>query len=282
MIFSCLSPVDLANFSLTCRTAYNSVKAFSRLAYDIRKLLSRYFPEDQIDAFRYLQDRTRTLISGSTALQFFDRTYYEGSDLDLYVEERHAKEVLYFIRDKGYVFDPRDGQPKDLDDAIDYAADDPYRHQDGPEYAELVNAISAVFNFSQNGKKVQVITSRWTDSPLSIVLSFHSSVLPFLFGSVFDAHLSYLLACVMQVISARHAISLYPLATFGQRQSLIMDTGRDIEAPLQKYAKRGWSIMGESDCRRAGLRYRWSQNGCFRRVGDRFLLDHPTRSSIYR
>ena len=197
MIFSCLSPVDLANFSLTCRTAYNSVKAFSRIAYDIRKLLSRYFPEDQIDAFRYLQDRTRTLISGSTALQFFDRTYYEGSDLDLYVEGRHAKEVLYFIRDKGYVFDPRDGQPKDLDDAIDYAADDPYRYQDDPEYAELVNAISAVFNFSQNGKKIQVITSRQTEySPLSIILSFHSSVLPFLFGSVLDAHSS---------VSLRHA-----------------------------------------------------------------------------
>ena len=80
----------------------------------------------------------------------------------------------------------------------------------------------------------------------------------------------------MQVISAHHAISLYPLATFGQRRSLIMKTGRDIAAPLQKYAERGWLMVGEPDYRSAGgLEYRWSQNGCFRRIGDRFCWTIP-------
>ena len=47
------------------------------------KLLSRYFHHPE--TFRHLQATTGTVISGSSALQFFDRSYYAKSDLDLYV-----------------------------------------------------------------------------------------------------------------------------------------------------------------------------------------------------
>ena len=72
MIFSCLSPRNLVKFSLTCWKAYDAVLAYNRIAYNINKLLLRYFTDDQIEPFRLLQDKTGTLISGSAALQFFD------------------------------------------------------------------------------------------------------------------------------------------------------------------------------------------------------------------
>jgi hypothetical protein len=59
------------------------VKDYFARAFNIEKRLSRYF--DDPKSFRKLQAETLTVISGSTALQFFQRNFYPESDLDLYV-----------------------------------------------------------------------------------------------------------------------------------------------------------------------------------------------------
>ena len=51
----------------------------------------RYFADPA--AFRELQLRTGLIISGSTALQFLDRTTYEGADLDIYAMKEHAQAI---------------------------------------------------------------------------------------------------------------------------------------------------------------------------------------------
>lgn len=48
------------------------------------------------------------LISGSTALQCFDRSKYPGADLDLYVEHQYAGVIGEWLQHLGYLFVPRE------------------------------------------------------------------------------------------------------------------------------------------------------------------------------
>src|SRR5882762_8146146 len=76
------SPVTIIRLSWTCRAVRNIVEWYVQHTFDINRHLSRYFPDPK--AFRSVQARTATLIGGSNALQFLDRTVYENADLDLY------------------------------------------------------------------------------------------------------------------------------------------------------------------------------------------------------
>lgn len=62
-------------------------------AFNLDKLLSRFFSPPEILRFRELQCSTGMLISGSTALKFFERVVYPDSDLDLYIEHRFSRQV---------------------------------------------------------------------------------------------------------------------------------------------------------------------------------------------
>ncbi|KAI0681875.1 hypothetical protein C8T65DRAFT_690547, partial [Cerioporus squamosus] len=107
-IFSTLSPANLVRISSTCRTAYAAAAAYTRLTFDINASSRATFPRRPAQeyarprAFRSLQARTGTLVSGSTALQFFKRTVWPESDLDLYVHMRHRREVAQWLLDEGY------------------------------------------------------------------------------------------------------------------------------------------------------------------------------------
>lgn len=182
LVFSCLSPLDLIRFSLTCRKAYQSVITYNKTAYNIHHLLSRYFPDSHVDTFRHLQAKTGTLISGSVALQFFERLYYEESDLDLYLEAKHVQDLCHFIKGCGYIFIARDNQENDLDKAIALAGRAHKRGEangvSSDDYYARIGAISSVLNFRKDGKTIQVISPKEDESVLSIILSFHSSKCP--------------------------------------------------------------------------------------------------------
>jgi hypothetical protein len=112
-ILSFSSPVSIFRFARVSKRAYFATQSYIRHTYNINQHLSRFFP-DPI-AFRSLQARSATLISGSNALQFFDRTFYPESDLDLYVYRRFSSEIGKFLFQAGYEFKPSDRQNKDLD-----------------------------------------------------------------------------------------------------------------------------------------------------------------------
>ena len=52
------------------------------------------------------------LISGSIALQFFERMFYPESDLDIYVEIRYYKVIVSWLIGIGYIYEPHPGQKK--------------------------------------------------------------------------------------------------------------------------------------------------------------------------
>ena len=74
--------------------------------FRVDRLLSRYFNSIEILRFRKLQYLTGALISGSTAIEFFDRTIYPDSELDVYVELKFARTIADWLVEIGYKYRP--------------------------------------------------------------------------------------------------------------------------------------------------------------------------------
>ncbi|KAF9072632.1 hypothetical protein BDP27DRAFT_1261411, partial [Rhodocollybia butyracea] len=229
-----LSPQDQLYYSLINRECYETVSSFNRRAFQIEKVLLRYFNQSEIDQFRMIQYDTGTLISGSTALQFFDLTVYEDSDLDLYVDIRYCSSLAKFLLRIGYKFQPFKHQKLKFDEALAETISDDVdlqvRRSEDQEWQESFEeygscGIATVFNFVRGGRMVQVIVSE--KCAMDVILTFHST-------------------CVINIISASHAYSLYPRATFIDRVALRNFRFRGAKARNQaareKYGQRGWAM----------------------------------------
>ncbi|RDX55338.1 hypothetical protein OH76DRAFT_1396720 [Lentinus brumalis] len=261
-IFSTLSPANLVRISSTCRTAYAAVAAYTRLTFDINRLLSRFFPSPtrgcsiscclshaheqeyaRSRAFRSLQARTGTLVSGSTALQFFMRTVWPESDLDLYVHMRHRREVAKWLLDEGYHYRPQDFQDPRFEVEIAQGVN---RNPNGiysmpgvmavitfikplPRAERARNLVLGEEEPEDDGPqelKVQVIVAK--NTPMEVILGFHST-------------------CVMNVISYEKAYCLFPQATLEERRTLLSTSCRGRGKPrmdgLAKYQMRGFQVL---------------------------------------
>ncbi|KAK7457766.1 hypothetical protein VKT23_010105 [Stygiomarasmius scandens] len=215
-----LSPVERVRFSKVSKEAHAAVQSFNKRAFRIEKLLSRYFDTPQeINQFRQTQYRTGILISGSSALQFFDCSEYD-SDLDLYVHFEKCRPVIDFLLSIGYVFQPSSKQSEDVTLALNSTSGETYSGPIG---------LRGVLNFSKNQKKIQIITC--DDCPIQVILQFHST-------------------CVINVMSHSHAYSIFPRATFHGRgsvklvpmQLLLGEASVNYHSALVKYEERGWSL----------------------------------------
>ena len=191
-------------------------------------------------------------ISGSTALQFFDRSFYADSDLDIYVEHRYCKPTALWLESIGYSFQPRKTY---LTNNLDIALEETFAEFSDIDMNDLPQGffgstsmgyfgrgVANVYNFHKVNpdRKIQLITSFY--APLEIVLNFHSSKLV-LSGS-FSLIYIIILACVMNLITHERAYSLYPHATFEERRSLVISTeGSKQETAREKYAERGWTMV---------------------------------------
>jgi len=190
IIFSYLSPATLIRFSRACRLAQDAVSMFYARAFNINRHLKRFFSNPI--GFRSLQARTGTLISGSNALQFLDRTFYPESDLDLYAHPGHAREVgEWLIQNEGYIFAPRPPQQNRPFHELDWtdtwspwAIDLPRTdiHMDDMHVERYrVQGLDQVYHFEkpQPGApdapplRLQIILADHT--PMACILGFHSS-----------------------------------------------------------------------------------------------------------
>ncbi|KAH7916548.1 hypothetical protein BJ138DRAFT_1139306 [Hygrophoropsis aurantiaca] len=242
VIFSALSQRSILHSSQTCRLVCGAAQQYQRRAFSIHRHLFRFF--DDTPGFRSLQARTGTLISGSNALQFFDRTFYPESDLDLYVHPGHVREVLdWLVKTEHYEFIPRPRQP---DDYRRLAPD----NWDGTQRPTLVQpdndpldmepyamkGVKGVYTFSKatgsipsdGEEKLVVQVMETKTNPLEAILNFH-------------------LSCVMNIIAFDAAYSLYPRATFCERSALQMREPGDGEHALAmaKYSIRGWTLLSK-------------------------------------
>ncbi|KAF9474977.1 hypothetical protein BDN70DRAFT_884255 [Pholiota conissans] len=233
IILDDLSASELFKYGRTCKTIHAIVQSYIPRKFQVHKLLARYFTQEEIDHFRYLQAITGMLISGSTALQFFDRVEYPDSDLDLYLEHGYREEVGRWLLDIGYKYVARatsaTGRRRTFQNDLSLEPDStPERMLTQRQFIETGNGYledaQCVFSFEKDNpyRKVQMITS--INSPLERILYFHST-------------------CVMNIIAHDTAYSFFPRGTFNERRSLIcVVASPHNQIGLAKYQKRGWSV----------------------------------------
>ncbi|KAJ7678347.1 hypothetical protein B0H17DRAFT_1235975 [Mycena rosella] len=249
VLFSYISARELVRLMRTCRRV-------NWLVHDtcfnlIRLLISFFGDALEVARFQRMQARSATLISGSTALQFFNRLTYPGSDLDLYAHGPAAEFPVRFLLSNGYTFDPRKSQDADALAQLPASVRDK-----GPSY--LGRGIADVLDFHKGSKKIQLIIAEST--PMETILSFHPTP-------------------VMNVLTHDRGYALYPRATFETATALIIETvGAGQELGRQKYVDRGWPMTAAASVSRdseLGVRMvRW--------VGDAFTWTLPLRPDAPR
>ena len=188
-LFGYTSPATIYRVGRTCRLAYWAVKDYTGRAFDINSHLKRFFVDPF--GFRVIQARTQAVVSGSSALQFFDRTVYPNSDLDIFVANKDAAEVCAWIVNcggKGYKFVPTEKQAlKNIitprlalrvhrrgENQASYMVDEQFSNwnfYDSNRYRAVLN-FKATTGEDQT-QVVQVIVTH--NTPMECILSFHSS-----------------------------------------------------------------------------------------------------------
>ncbi|KAI0706635.1 hypothetical protein C8Q76DRAFT_597016, partial [Earliella scabrosa] len=195
------SAQSLCRMARVCHTVAHALAHYFNDAFDINRTLLHYF-EDPI-AFRCLQARTATLISGPTALSFFNRRAPVGK-LELYVHFRHRREVARWLLEHGYQFSPASQQDADFE----LAASQALSENCGP----LIAGVSVVFDFERRTigerppSKVKVIVAN--NAPIEVILGFHHTG-------------------VMNVINYERAYCLFAYATLEARVSLRSSSCRE-------------------------------------------------------
>lgn len=169
-----MNAVDRTNYASTSMEKQHRNRAFSKREYRLYRILDRFFDEKEFKDFRELQKRLQLIISGSVALQFFERKTFPDSDLDLYALDSDALEVGKWLMSIGYTFIR---QPSDSTDPI-IAMEETLAN---PTLAVAYNnpgsitGFSCVFRFVNVAKnrEIQLIVT-W-QHPVDVVIRFHSS-----------------------------------------------------------------------------------------------------------
>ncbi|KAG8850658.1 hypothetical protein FRB91_008868 [Serendipita sp. 411] len=239
VIYSQPSVADIISLSKVCKATYYAVKAWFPSVYNINSHLKKFFGNlGNVLAFRSLQAATGTIISGSQALQFFDRTYYPGSDLDIYVPCRDVTIVGNFFLSIGYLFEPNEKQLESEfgTDCQQYLAhissreprtpvpeqededEDEEREYDWRFVAGVINFTKKVIPDGREKLKVQLMVIEPQSSPLACILHFHSTL-------------------VMNLITHDRAYSLFPRATFIKRTGITIESTDRLGAVSRAYGK---------------------------------------------
>ncbi|KAG8772222.1 hypothetical protein FRB91_003552 [Serendipita sp. 411] len=233
ILYPQLSVAEILSLSKVCKATYRAVKAWYPSAYNINNHFKTFLGTlKNVLAFRGLQAITGTIVSGSQALQFFDRTYYPGSDLDVYVPCRHASAIGEFFLSIGYLFKPTSLQSasafgsdckRHLDDLSSRTPNGTVPGQEIQEYnwrfvEGVINFTKEVILGDEETLKVQLIAVEPQSSPLTCVLHFHSSL-------------------VMNLIAHDRAYSLFPRATFIKRTGVTFGNSGRLESVTKAYNK---------------------------------------------
>lgn len=200
VIFDASSPKTLLRLSRTCRRAHTAVTWYIPRRFDVNHCLSPYFSDHL--AFRSLQARTGTLISGSTALQFFAEQPFSDANLDLCVPQKHKETLCRFLVADGYTYRPSFMQEPEFEKAItknvQWGSAVPYGMKGvediwtfiketkntrstakntgaGPYPGVAVNE-GGINTSTSDAKQIHVIVAK--NAPMEVILRFHSSMSP--------------------------------------------------------------------------------------------------------
>ena len=125
--------------------------------------------------FRRIQAKKYALIAGSSILQFFDRSFYPESDLDLYIHcGSDLDELIDFLSAEEYKYAPTSVQNANFTKAVER---DMILQNYGGYYGPD-DVLIGVYTFKKHTKgsvthSVQLILTAVI--PTTVILGFHSS-----------------------------------------------------------------------------------------------------------
>ncbi|KAF7985884.1 hypothetical protein HWV62_43762 [Athelia sp. TMB] len=232
-----MSPRDLAAFARTSFLSNAAIKDYYVLGFSINRHLKPYLPFPA--QFRDLQDVTGTLIAGSHALRFFLRMPHADTDLNIYVHRAHAREVgRHLINVQGYSFVP--WSPNILVPFLRGCQDGRSWRENGDVhdgFGDILynkGTVHGFFCFRRmcgDGVWRVVNLTVATHSPFHVIINMHST-------------------CVMNIIAAHTAVSLYAHATFVRCSAIPLNFGtttplHSVAEEKDKYIARGF-VMDDS------------------------------------
>ncbi|KAL1937077.1 hypothetical protein VTO73DRAFT_15132 [Trametes versicolor] len=219
-LFSHLSPLELARLCKTSRDVRFAVNDYIQSVYNPHRLLSPFFRD--VSSFRSLQARTGSLISGHSALHFFNRSLRPTDPLDVYVYFHHRREVVDWLLDSGFRFSPSITQASGLD----YAVEQGRRMQNETYPPDSWECLIFYRDGSHRNATVRVYIAM--RSPMEMILHSHST-------------------CMMNVISYEKAYCLFPRPTLHEHRGLLMKIkqGHDVWRvyEIEDVQARGFAML---------------------------------------
>lgn len=205
-----------------CRVTRDITEQYQKAAFNINAFLSPFF--DSV-AFRSLQGRTQTLIGGSFAFSFLERSYPRHS-IDLMVYPAHSEEVGRWLLDNGYHFVPlKDGES--FDSTIAHAVSDTRDNADSLVIRDVLCFRKPLSNTTSVGVSVLIAVNNPLEIVFSACASKNNSV-ETRFGFRTSNSFSFS-ACFFSAISWRRAYCIFPRATLHNNRVLLLDT---LDGPL--------------------------------------------------
>ncbi|TFK63367.1 hypothetical protein BDN72DRAFT_737394, partial [Pluteus cervinus] len=204
-----VSPRTVIRLSGVNRASNKMVKDYMDRSFSLVDLLEPFFLPDEVAGLRRMQRDLGVIISGSRALQFFDRCSDSRSGLDLYVPSSNSASLETWLKKQGYRLHGAVSVVMGSSDDLD---------------AAIVGTVT--FRRSKNGLPIHVVSTRY---------------------SVIEAVLGFSLSCVMNIITFKEAISFYPVPTLETREALVntRSFAQTRVQFLEEYQRQGWTIVDE-------------------------------------
>ena len=219
---------DIVNLTRTCKTLQHLYRRLVKSQWNLNKRLERFVTNPM--EFRRTLGMCGAIISGSFALQFFERVVWPESDLDVFVHQDHYESLSTFLT-------MREG----------YTLTDARVLEDYPSFG-IKRVLVYHRTENQAVSEVQVILVE--TPPAAAVLK------------------GFYMTAVVNFISCNKAFAIFPRHTFVQKRAYLLRDVDDHQGKLlKKYERRGWTTKRShldtardslKGCRWAGDRKSWT------------------------
>ncbi|KAI1638414.1 hypothetical protein F4809DRAFT_599895 [Biscogniauxia mediterranea] len=223
-IVRCLDTRDALHLCETSWAMRHDIKANE---WDINVKLGR-FVKDPV-GFRSQLGRSDALISGSFALQFFERVVWPEADLDIMVQDGESLDGLakLLIEKEGYEMVGERNFSEDDDEVLGYRTGDFPDMKKTQTYMYRKKYSIAWKESNDTGRKVQLIATY--GPPVQAILR------------------GYYTTALVNFISWNKAYSIFPRSTFLSHETVPLKVMDEYFGTLHsKYSRRGWRMRTES------------------------------------